>query len=108
MALEFAYKRKFGAPTDIDAGIGNFRSNVVPFTQEHGNGAILLIDRESGDALAITLWEDEQAMQGTDRRALRGRSLRGLASTQPVRVTFPHAGASGSPLHFASHRFCRD
>jgi heme-degrading monooxygenase HmoA len=58
-----------GSPADADAGIENFRANVVPFTREHGNGAILLVDRQSGEALAITLWEDEQALRASEESA---------------------------------------
>jgi quinol monooxygenase YgiN len=78
-----------GASTDVDAGIDNFRSNVVPFTQEHGNGAILLIDRESGDALAITLWEDEQAMQASENSA---NTLRTQAADQMGATDAPTVG----------------
>lgn len=72
-----------GTPTDIDAGIDNFRSNVVPFTKEHGSGAILLIDRDSGDAVAITLWKDEQGMQASEDSAntLRAQAADELGAT---------------------------
>ena len=39
-----------GSPAAADAGIANFRANVVPFVREHGKGAILIVDRQSGDA----------------------------------------------------------
>jgi heme-degrading monooxygenase HmoA len=58
-----------GSPTDADAGIENFRTNVVPFARDHGKGAILLVDRQSGEAVAITLWEDEQALRATEESA---------------------------------------
>ena len=63
-----------GSPGDVEAGIANFRENVVGFaSEERGKGAILLVDRASGNALAITLWEDEQAMQASSaaRSAIR-------------------------------------
>ena len=78
-----------GAPTDIDSGIDNFRSNVVPFAKEHGSGAILLIDRESGDALAITLWEDEQAMQASEDSA---NALRAQAADEMGATAAPTVG----------------
>lgn len=54
----------------MDAGITNFRENVVPFTREGGGkGSILLVDREGGNAIAITLWEDEQALHASEERA---------------------------------------
>jgi hypothetical protein len=78
-----------GAPTDVDAGIDSFRSDVVPFTKEHGKGAILLIDRQSGDALAITLWGDEQAMQASEDSA---NALRAQAADQMGATDAPTVG----------------
>jgi quinol monooxygenase YgiN len=76
-----------GAPGDVETGIANFRENVVGFSsEERGKGAILLVDRASGKALAITLWEDEQAMQASEERA---NALRAQAAEQ--------MGASGQP-----------
>jgi hypothetical protein len=37
-----------GSPGDVDSGIANFQANVLPFAQEHGKEAILLVDRHSG------------------------------------------------------------
>jgi quinol monooxygenase YgiN len=76
-----------GSPDEVDAGIANFRENVVPFTREEGGkGALLLVDRSSGRAIAITLWEDEQALTASDERAnaLRADAAEQMgASTQP-------------------------
>ena len=58
-----------GSPADADAGIENFRANVVPFARDEGKGAILLVDRQSGEAVAITLWGDEEAMRATEESA---------------------------------------
>jgi hypothetical protein len=59
-----------GAPDEVDAGIADFREKVVPFTHERGGkGGILLVDRETGAAIAITLWEDEQALRASEERA---------------------------------------
>ena len=76
-----------GTPGDVDGGITNFRDNVVPYTKEAGRGAILLVDRQNGKALAITLWEDEEAMQASEERAnsLRVDAAEQMgASTQPT------------------------
>ena len=76
-----------GSPADVDAGVANFRENVVPFTREEGGeGAILLVDRESGNAVAITLWEDEAALRASEERA---NALRAQAAEE--------MGASGQP-----------
>lgn len=68
-----------GSPADVDAGTANFRENVVPFARDKGNGAILLVDRATGKAVAITLWEDEQALNASDERA---NALRADAAQQ--------------------------
>jgi hypothetical protein len=68
-----------GAPAEADAGIDDFRANVVPWIREQGKGAILLIDRQSGEAIAITLWEDEAAMRASEESA---NSMRAQAADQ--------------------------
>ena len=45
-----------GSAADIEAGVANFRENVAPFAKETGEGAMLLIDRDTGKAVAITLF----------------------------------------------------
>lgn len=77
-----------GTPADADAGIDNFRSNVVPFAREHGKGAILLVDRESGEAMAITLWEDEHSLRASEEAAdaLRAGAADRMGATQAPTV----------------------
>jgi hypothetical protein len=78
-----------GTPADVDAGIANFRDNVVPYTKSDGKGSILLVDRSSGTALAITLWADEAAMQASEERAnaLRADAAQELGATQEPTVS---------------------
>jgi hypothetical protein len=58
-----------GPAENVDAGIDNFRTNVAPFVREEGKGAILLVDRDNGEAIGITLWEDEEAMRASEESA---------------------------------------
>jgi hypothetical protein len=59
-----------GSPDGIDSGVANFEGEVVPAIREMGGrGGILLVDRGSGNAMAITLWPDEQSMQASEERA---------------------------------------
>ena len=58
-----------GSSADVEAGIEDFRQSVVPFAKEHGKGAILMVDRGTGKAVAITLWQDEQALKASEERA---------------------------------------
>jgi hypothetical protein len=75
-----------GSPGDVDNGIANFKENVVPFARDEGKGAILLIDRQSGKALAITLWEDEEALAASEERAnaLRADAAQRMGASQPA------------------------
>ena len=78
-----------GSPAEADAGIETFRANVLPFTREHGKGAILLLDRQGGEAIAITLWEDEEAMRASEES---GNSLRAQAADQMGATQTPTIG----------------
>ena len=67
-----------GSPDQVEQGIASFRDDTLPaITEAGGQGGMLLIDRESGDALAITLWADEAAMRASEERA---NELRRVAS----------------------------
>ena len=59
-----------GSPDQAEAGISDFSENVVPWIKENGGpGGILLIDRETGKAVAITLWSDEESMRRSEEAA---------------------------------------
>ena len=78
-----------GSPDGIDAGTSSFREQVVPTVREDGGtGAILLIDRENGRAIGITLWSDEEAMRAseTDANRLRAQAADEVHATAPPRV----------------------
>jgi hypothetical protein len=76
-----------GSTEQADAAINNFRENVVPFTREGGGkGSLLLVDRENGKVIAITLWESEEALRTSEEKA---NQLRAQAAEQ--------AGASQAP-----------
>ena len=64
-----------GSPENADQGIASFQNTVLPDlkSQDGNRGAILLIDRTSGSGIAITLWEDESAMQSSEDWANEAR-----------------------------------
>jgi hypothetical protein len=84
-----------GSLADVDTGVENFRANVVPFACEHGKGAILLVDRQNGEAIAITLWEGEDALRASDEAA---HALRADAAAQMGRARRRPSHATRSPL----------
>jgi len=65
-----------GDPAQIDAGLAHAREKILPRVQQVGGfeGAYYLVDRESGKALTITLWESEEAMRASEEEANRLRS----------------------------------
>ena len=59
-----------GSPDQAEVGISDFKENVAPWIKQNGgSGGILLIDRETGKALGITLWPDEEAMRQSEDAA---------------------------------------
>lgn len=62
----------FQGPTDkIDEGLRVAEEDILPaLGQEPGfKGIIFLGDRKSGKTIAVTLWEDEQAMRNSEEDA---------------------------------------
>ena len=64
-----------GSPDQAEAGIADFKENIAPWIKENGgHGGILLLDRETGKAVAITLWNDEETMRSSEQAANEHRS----------------------------------
>ena len=78
-----------GSPDRVEQGIASFRADTLPAIMDAGGqGGVLLIDRESGDAPAITLWADEAAMRASEERAneLRREASEQLGAAAPPSV----------------------
>jgi heme-degrading monooxygenase HmoA len=77
------------SPYRIEQGISRAREKVLPrLKQTDGyEGAYFFVDRQSGKAISISLWESEEAMHNSEEvaRALRDEIAGGLA-TQMVDV----------------------
>jgi heme-degrading monooxygenase HmoA len=65
-----------GPPDQIDEGVRYAQENIVPRVQEVEGfeGIYLLLDRQSGKVLSITLWESEEAMRASEEEANQLRS----------------------------------
>ena len=64
-----------GAPDRIDEVTQVIRDRIVPAVHEiGGKGIINCVDRTSGRALTITLWDSEEAMRSSEERANELRS----------------------------------
>lgn len=72
-----------GMPGNIDAGIRFVKSEAAPMleTIEGGRGLSMLVDRETGQCIATSSWENEEAMRGSDEQLRpirdRGRDILG-------------------------------
>jgi heme-degrading monooxygenase HmoA len=77
-----------GSPDRLDDAVRLFREETLPAAQSQSGfgGGMLLADRSSGAALAVTLWETEENMRDSEQFANQQRSQ--VAST---------AGASSEP-----------
>ena len=77
-----------GSPDRLDDSVRQFREETLPAAQGQPGfgGGMLLADRSSGAALAVTLWETEENMRDSEQFANQQRGQ--VAST---------AGASSEP-----------
>jgi heme-degrading monooxygenase HmoA len=66
-----------GTAADIEAGIEVYREQVLPYARDATGfrGYIVLLDREEGRALAMSLWVSEEAMLAFEERGQRFRGL---------------------------------
>ena len=78
-----------GAPEQIDDGIRQVRENVLPSVEQMDGyqGGYLLVDRQNGTSISITLWESEEAMRASEEAANQLRSdAAGAAGAQIASV----------------------
>jgi heme-degrading monooxygenase HmoA len=66
-----------GAAADIEAGVEVYREQVLPYARDATGfrGYLVLLDREEGRALAMSLWASEDAMLAFEERGQRFRGL---------------------------------
>lgn len=77
-----------GDPAKVDAGIRNFKDTVVPAVKRlrGSRGALLFVDRASGDAVGVTVWE---SLGDLEASAAAASGLRATAAST--------IGSAGSP-----------
>lgn len=68
--------RLSAAPDKVPSLIDEFTRNTVPKLKElNGNaGAVLLVNRDKGDCLALSYWRDKSALDGSESAATGLRS----------------------------------
>jgi heme-degrading monooxygenase HmoA len=76
-----------GSPDGVERACALFREQVLPVDRANGGkAALLLVDRQTGKAIAVTLWDSEEAMQATEDRA---NELRQQAADEAKATTPP-------------------
>ena len=75
-----------GSPNRIDESVRYAREQILPKARELAGwkGAIGLVDRKSGRTKLITLWENEQALRGSEQQADRLREQTASAGGQRI------------------------
>ena len=60
-----------GTSDELDEAIRQVRENVLPQTEQLDGfkGAYMLVDRQNGKSLSVTLWESEEAMSASEEAA---------------------------------------
>lgn len=76
MAIFARVTRFQDEPTGLDAAVEQFRSELAPTAKKQPGflRAYLLVDRESGRGMAMTLWDSEAALASGEAVAAKLRS----------------------------------
>ena len=77
-----------GRPQNVDQGIRVFQENVLPAVKGAPGykGALLLVDRQSGKGLGISLWDSEENMRASEEavRAVRDEAAQTMGGSATV------------------------
>jgi len=77
-----------GQTDRLEEGIRTFREQIVPAAQQRAGfaGGYLLVDRPSGKALSISLWDSEEALRQSEQTAdqQRGQVIQQLGASEPA------------------------
>jgi heme-degrading monooxygenase HmoA len=73
-------------PERIDATIEEFREQQLPGIEEQAGykGVLVMLNRSTGQAAALTFWESEADLHASERLAARAREA-AVESAQPTR-----------------------
>lgn len=81
-----------GDPAKVDDGIRHFESQVVPSVERLPGfrAAVLFVDRDSGGAIAITVWNSKAELEGSAQAAgpIRAAATQAIGATNPTVEAF--------------------
>jgi hypothetical protein len=77
-----------GTPDRVDEAVRSVRENVLPVLQACAGfkGQLLLVDRNKGEAIGISLWDSEDNMRASEEKVAAARQQ-----------TADEVGASSAP-----------
>jgi heme-degrading monooxygenase HmoA len=79
-----------GKPEQIENGIRGYRDQVLPAAKKMTGfkGAFLMVDRKSGKAVGVTLWDTEKDLQASTKAAdqLRAQASQSISASKPPLV----------------------
>jgi heme-degrading monooxygenase HmoA len=73
-------------PDQIDAGVEYLRNSMLPEAKqvEGFRGMISMVERETGTAVTVTLWDSDEALQASEEAGAKLRAQGGAPETKPV------------------------
>lgn len=83
----FARVSTYEGPAErIDEGLEHARERILPAARNIPgfSGILFLVDRRSGKAVSVTLWESERAMQDSEEEANRLRKESAEAAGEEI------------------------
>jgi quinol monooxygenase YgiN len=79
-----------GTPDKVDEAVRSVRENVLPTLQACAGfkGQLLLVDRNKGEAVGISLWDSEENMHASEEKvaAARQETADEVGASQPPEV----------------------
>ncbi len=90
-----------GKPDRLDDSISDFRNQTIPALKNMSGfkDAYLLVDRNTGKAISITMWETREDLQSSASKAnnLRAQAAQTISANQPPKVEILEVAVSGVP-----------
>jgi heme-degrading monooxygenase HmoA len=73
-------------PDQIDAGVEYLRNSMLPEAKqvEGFRGMISMVERETGTAVTVTLWDTDEALRASEEAGAKLRAKGDAPPTKPV------------------------
>lgn len=79
-----------GSPDNVEMGIKSFNEAVLPAARGMAGfqGALLLVDRQAGKAVGISLWDSQENLAASEQQIsqVREQIVQELGANQPTSI----------------------